>query len=175
MKKILIIGSGGAGKSTFAKRLHEAIGVEVIHLDKIFWRPNWVETPKDEWAKTIENLLKKDSWIMDGNFGGTMEMRIAASDTVVFLDLPRTICVRQAFKRFLSYKGTNRPDMTEGCKEKFDYEFFKWLWNFPAQAKPEIEALLKQSEDTKEIIRLTSKKEIENFFVNRFPNKVKSI
>ncbi len=61
MKKILIIGSGGAGKSTFARRLHKATGIDVIHLDKVFWRPNWVETPKDEWKKTVENLLKKDS------------------------------------------------------------------------------------------------------------------
>ena len=175
MKKILIIGSGGAGKSTMARRLHEAIGIETIHLDKVFWQPNWVETPKDEWEKTIENLLKKDSWIMDGNFGGTMETRFAACDTVIFLDMPRTVCLWQAYKRFLFYNGDSRPDMAEECGEKFDLEFYKWIWDFPKRTKPKIEALIKQFQDTKEIIRLASKKEIEDFFTNRFPNKVESI
>jgi len=175
MRKILIIGSGGAGKSTMARRLHDATGIEVIHLDKVFWRPNWVETPKDEWEKTVENLLKKDSWIMDGNFGGTLETRIAACDTVIFLDLPRTVSVRQAFTRFLFYQENSRPDMAEGCGEKFDLEFYKWIWDYPKRTKPKVEALIKQFQDTKEIIRLTSKKEIEDFFMNCFPNKVKSI
>lgn len=163
MKKILIIGSGGAGKSTLSRRLKDATGIEVIHLDKVFWRPNWVETPKDEWEKTIGNLIKKDSWIMDGNFGGTLQMRFAACDTVIFLDVPRTICVRQAFTRFLFYKGNSRPDMAEGCGEKFDLEFYKWIWDFPKRTKPKIEGLINQFRDTKNIIRLTSKKEIENF------------
>lgn len=175
MKKILIIGSGGAGKSTMARRLNEATGIETIHLDKVFWRPNWIETPKDEWEKTVENLLKKDSWIMDGNFSGTMEMRFAACDTVIFLDMPRTICLWQAYKRFLFYNGNNRPDMAEGCGETFDLKFYKWIWDFPKRSKPKVEAFIKQFQDTKEIIRLTTKKEIEDFFTNRFPNKVKSI
>ncbi len=178
MKKILIIGSGGAGKSTLARQLHDATCIEVIHLDKVFWRPNWVETPKDEWEKTIENLLNKDSWIMDGNYGGTLEMRFAICDTVIFLDMPRTICVWRAFARFLIYKKKARPDMAEGCEEKFDLEFLKflkWIWDYPKRTKPKVEALVKQFQDTKEIIRLTSKKEIEDLFMNRFPNKVKSI
>lgn len=178
MKKILIIGSGGAGKSTLARQLHDATGIEVTHLDKVFWRPNWVETPKDEWEKTIENLLKKDSWIMDGNYGGTLEMRFAVCDTVIFLDMPRTICVWQAFTRFLIYKKKNRPDMAEGCDEKFDLEFLKflkWIWDYPKRTKPKVELLIKRFEDTKKIIRLRSKTETENFLRNVAATEVKSI
>jgi adenylate kinase family enzyme len=178
MKKILIIGSSGAGKSTFARRLCDSTGIELIHLDKVFWRPNWVETQKDEWRETVENLLKKESWIMDGNYSGTIEMRIAACDTVVFLDLPRTTCVRRVIKRSLFYKGSNRPDMAEGCPEKLDLEFLKflkWIWDYPTRSKPKVEALLKQYQGTKNIFRLTTTKEIENFFVNLSPVKVKSI
>jgi adenylate kinase family enzyme len=166
MKKILIIGSSGAGKSTLARRLNEAIGIELIHLDKVFWRPNWIETPKDEWKETVGNLLEKDSWIMDGNFGGTMEMRIAACDTVIFLDLPRAICVWRAVKRVLIYRKNSRPDMAEGCDERFDLKFYKWIWDYPTRTKPKVEALLKEFQDTKKIIRLGSKREIENFFAN---------
>ncbi len=166
MKKILIIGSGGAGKSTFARRLGEKTGLEVIHLDKLHWKPNWTETPKDEWQKIVGEIIKGGEWIMDGNFGGTMEMRIKACDTVVFLDFPRIVCVYRALKRWIAYYKTNRPDMTEGCNEKFDLEFLGWIWNFEQTAKPRIENLLEKFEDEKTIIRLKSKREVENFLVN---------
>ena len=166
MKKVLVIGSGGAGKSTFAGRLHKATNLELIHLDKLYWKPNWVETPANEWKKTIENLLKKDSWIMDGNYGGTLAMRLAACDTVIFLDLPRTTCVWQAFKRFLLYKKKTRPDMAEGCAERFDLEFLKWIWNYPTCTKPRVESLLERFQNTKTVIRLQSKKEVEGFLQN---------
>lgn len=169
MKKILIIGSGGAGKSTFARKLHELTGIELIHLDKLYWQPNWVEPTKSEWKQTIEDLLKKDSWIMDGNYSNTLELRIADCDTAIFLDLPRTICVWRAFKRFLNYKKNGRPDMAEGCDEKFNLEFYEWIWQYPARSKPKVEALLKQFQDTKKIIRLKSKSQVENFFLESFP------
>ena len=178
MKKILIIGSGGAGKSTFARRLHKLTGIELMHLDKIYWKPNWVETSKDEWEDTIENLIKKDSWIMDGNYSGTLETRIAACDTVIFLELPRTICVWRAFRRSLFYQKDTRPDMAAGCAEKIDLEylkFLKWIWDYPARSKPKIETLLEKFQDTKKIIRLASTKEVENFFMNFSSPKVKSL
>lgn len=166
--KFLIIGSAGAGKSTLGRRLHEATGVELIYLDKLYWKPNWVETSKDEWKRTIENLLKKDSWIMDGNYSGTLEMRAAACDTLIFLDLPRTLCVRRVLKRSLFYQKSNRPDMAAGCDEKLDIEFLKflkWIWDYPTRTKPKVEDLMKRFENEKTIFRLTSQKEIENFFV----------
>jgi adenylate kinase family enzyme len=174
MKKILVIGSSGAGKSTFARRLGAATGIEVIHLDQIHWKPNWTEPAKEEWRATVENALRGDSWIMDGNFGGTMEMRVAASDTVIFLDLPPLVCIYRILKRVIFYYGKNRPDMAEGCNEKFDWKFIKWVWNYPAQTKPKVEALLKQFQNEKTIIRLTSSSEVENFFARRSFNKIKS-
>lgn len=174
MKKILIIGSGGAGKSTFARRLHELTGVELFHLDKLHWKPNWVEPTKAEWKRAVEDLIKKDSWIMDGNYGGTMEMRFAACDTVIFLDLPRAICVWRAIKRVLLYQKNSRPDMAEGCDERFDLKFYKWIWDYPTRTKPRVEALINRFQDTKKIIRLSSTKEVENFFVNFSRFNVKS-
>ena len=166
MKKILVIGSGGAGKSTFSRRLGEKIGIEVFHLDKLYWRAGWVEPLKDEWQKTVETLLKQSEWIMDGNFGGTMEMRLAACDTAIFLDLPRTVCLYRILKRWLTYRNTNRPDMTMGCNEKIDWVFLKWIWDYPKKNKPTVEAKLKCFENEKTIIRLKSKKEVEDFLVN---------
>ncbi len=175
MKRVLIIGSGGAGKSTFARRLHEATGLRLIHLDKVFWQPNWTETPEDEWKKRVENLVKGDEWIMDGNFGGTMEMLVRACDAVIFLDMPRTLCIYRALKRVAFYRKTTRPDMAEGCDEKFDLKFLSWIWNFSKTTKPKIEKLLEKYQNKKNIIRLKSNEEVENFFMNLETDKVKSI
>lgn len=166
MKRIIIIGSGGAGKSTLAKQLGEILKIEVLHLDKLHWLPGWIEPPKDEWQKKIAGLVAGESWIMDGNFGGTMETRLKACDTAIYLDLPRAVCLYRVFKRWLIYRNTNRPDMTEGCNEKIDLEFLGWVWNFQKTTKPKIEERLKQFEGKRTIIRLKSPKEVENFLTN---------
>ena len=163
MKKVLIIGSGGAGKSTFARRLSQIIGIEVIHLDKFYWQPNWVRVAEEDWAKTLESLMAKDAWLMDGNYSRTMEMRFQACDTIIFLDIPRTVCLYRVLKRRLIYRRTNRPDVAQGCNEKIDTEFLSWIWNYPKRNKPFIEAKLQQFANEKTIIRLESKREVERF------------
>jgi len=163
MKKVLIIGSSGAGKSTLAKRLSAKTNLKVIHLDKIYWKPNWVEPEKDEWKKTLEKFLDDDEGIMDGNYSDTLDLRILACDTVIFLKMPPAVCVYRVLKRVaFSYRKT-RPDMAEDCPEKFDWEFIKWIWDFSNRSKPKIEKLLKQYENEKTIIRLKSKREVEKF------------
>ena len=174
MKRILVIGSSGAGKSTFSRRLGKATGLPVIHLDTLFWNPGWVETPEDEWRKKLERALRGDEWIVDGNFRGTMEMRLRSCDTVIFLDFPRTLCVYRILKRLITYRKGTRPDIADGCDEKFDWEFLKWVWNYPSRSKPKVVALLEKFKDEKTIIRLKSKKEIEQFFVNLPFDAVKS-
>jgi adenylate kinase family enzyme len=174
MKKILVIGSSGAGKSTFSRRLGEKTGLKVIHLDVLHWKPNWTEPPKDEWKKTVENALKGDAWIIDGNYSNTMEMRLKSCDTVIFLDFPRVLCVYRILKRVALYHKYTRPDVAEGCDEKFDWTFVKWVWNYPTRSKPKVEALLKSVRNEKTVIRLKSRKEVENFFANNFSDAVKS-
>jgi adenylate kinase family enzyme len=163
MQKILIIGSSGAGKSTFARRLGDITGIEVVHLDKIYWRPNWVEMPKDEWRETVARLLDGSGWIMDGNYGGTMEMRLAACDTVIFLDIPRLTCTWRIIKRIIEYRDGMRPDIGDGCPERFDWEFLRWTWNYPKRSKPAVEERLAKLDETKRIYRLRSKVAIERF------------
>ncbi|MCY7377690.1 MAG: DNA topology modulation protein [Pyrinomonadaceae bacterium] len=166
MKRILVIGSCGAGKSTFSRLLHEAAGLKLVHLDKLYWKPNWVEPAKDEWRKTVEKTLQGDGWILDGNYGGTLALRLEKCDTVIFLDFPRTVCNWRVIKRVLLYRQGSRPDMAEGCAEKFDWEFVKWTWNYPKRSKPRVEELPERFKDEKKIIRLESKAEVESFFIN---------
>lgn len=164
MKKIIVIGSGGAGKSTFSKRLGKALNIDVIHLDTLYWRPNWVKTPVYEWNEIVRKLLKADSWIMDGNFGGTREMRMKACDTVIFLDLPRRVCLYRILKRVLLYRGKTRPDMAAGCSEKIDLEFIAWIWNYPYRSRPRILDEMKHF-SAKHLVVLRSTREIDAFLL----------
>jgi adenylate kinase family enzyme len=163
MKKVLVIGSGGAGKSTFARRLGERLGLPVIHLDRVYWRAGWVEPPKDEWRRQVEELCAGESWVMDGNYSGTLAVRLEACDAVVFLDLPRVLCTWRVLKRSRIYKGVSRPDMAEGCPERMTLEFLLWVWNYPRRSRPKILARLEEVSGSRQIYRLRSDAEVEKF------------
>ena len=89
MERIVIIGCGGAGKSTLARQLGEKLRIPVVHLDKLFWRPGWVQVPKEEFDALLRAELAKEKWIMDGNFDRTIPERLARCDTVIYLDFSR--------------------------------------------------------------------------------------
>lgn len=163
MRKVLVIGSGGAGKSIFATRLGELLKIEVLHLDKFYWRPGWVEMPKAEWLKTVEELLNRDSWIMDGNYSGTLDKRLEACDTVVFLDMPRTLCLWRVMKRAIMYWNGGRPDMTQDCPERFNLEFIRWIWNYSSRTRPKVVEMLKSNSERKMIVWLRTRLDVERF------------
>ena len=166
MKKILVIGSGGAGKTTFAAQLGQMLGIEVIHLDSLYWKSGWVEMPKPEWKTLVEQLVGRESWVMDGNYSGTIDVRFQACDTVIFLDLPRLVCLWRVFKRFLKYRNVNRPDMPVGCEEKLSLEFVLWIWNYPNETRPKIVKMLGERPQGRQLIRLRSRAEIKTFLEN---------
>jgi adenylate kinase family enzyme len=166
MKRVLVIGSGGAGKSTFARGLGARLGLPVIHLDRVYWRAGWVETPKDEWRRKVEELCAGDSWVMDGNYSGTLDFRLDACDTVIFIDLPRAVCTWRIVKRSLMYRGTSRPDMGEGCREQLNKDFLVfllWVWNYPRRSRPKVLRLLEEKAGGKQVYTLRSSAEVERF------------
>ncbi|HDX9610036.1 TPA: DNA topology modulation protein [Bacillus toyonensis] len=163
MKKIILIGSGGSGKSTLAKQLGNKLNIKVHHLDALFWKPNWEGVPRGEQRKVQNNLIKEEKWIIDGNYGGTMDLRLNAADTIIFLDIHRTICVYRAFKRIVQYRNKTRPDMGAGCEERFELQFFKWIWEYPNKKKPAILKRLDQLSKGKEVIILKSPNEVRRF------------
>ncbi|MCA1555262.1 MAG: DNA topology modulation protein [Acidobacteria bacterium] len=169
MRKVLVIGSGGAGKSTFARRLGKLLDIEIIHLDALYWNPGWVETPKAAWAKTIEALVKRDSWIMDGNYSGTFDLRLKACDTIVFLDMPRLICLWRVLKRSMIYRNRSRPDMGAGCHEKLDLEFIKfilWVWNYPKRTRPRIMNWMRENSGNQKVVWLRSPADAERYLAD---------
>ncbi len=166
MKKISIIGSGGAGKSTLAKRLSSKLNIPLYHLDSIFWKPGWVETERSEWIGIQQKLCKGPEWIMDGNYGGTMQIRLDASDTVIFLDFNRFFCLYRAVYRYIKYYGRSRPDMAKGCNEQLDLDFIKWIYEYPKTKKPNILQNLEKLSDTTKVYILKSPKEVDTFLNN---------
>ena len=136
MKKIAIVGCGGAGKSTLALQLSEILRLPVIHLDKEFWQPGWKMRPKEEEREILEKVARQDEWIIDGNYQATMSTRFEAADTIIFLDFPTLLCLRRVIKRFFKYRGTTRPDMTAGCPEKLDWEFIGWIISYRYSYRP---------------------------------------
>lgn len=146
------MGSGGSGKSTFSRELGRLTGIPVTHLDREYWRPGWEETPKEEWKDRVAAMLAAESWIMDGNFGGTRAMRMRAADTIIFLDLPRRVCLYRVLKRTLKYYGKSRPDMTEGCNERLDLEFIGWVWSYRHRSRKRLLAELENVGERRVII-----------------------
>lgn len=159
----MLIGSGGSGKSTLARQLGNILNIQVYHLDAIFWKANWESVSKEEQISIQTDLVKKDEWLIDGNYGGTLDIRMDAADTIIFLDINRTICTYRALKRMLKYRNKTRPDMGEGCEEKFDFDFLRWIWNYPKMKRPDILRKLHDLPENKQIIILKSKKDVQTF------------
>ncbi|GAB6988754.1 DNA topology modulation protein [Paenibacillus pini] len=160
MKRILVIGSGGSGKSTLSQRISKRLDIPVIHLDTYFWNANWVPKPNEEWDKIVEQFSNQDQWIMDGNYSRTMDIRIKKADLIIFLDMPRILCIYRIVKRRIMYRNKTRPDMNEGCPEKLDWSFIKWVWNYRSRSRPTIIQKLAQAESHQQVIILHTRKQV---------------
>src|SRR3982751_1603651 len=144
MHRVLVIGSPGSGKSTLATELARRTGLPLIHLDQQHWRSGWVEPPKDQWQRRVAELAAGDRWIMDGNYGGTLEQRLARADTVIDLEFSAWLCVWRILRRIAGSWGRVRPDMADGCPEQFSFEFLVYTARFPFAARKRTDAQLAQ-------------------------------
>ena len=147
MKRVMIIGCGGAGKSTLARQLGEKTGLPVVHLDQIWWAPgNWQHLDREEFDRLLLQELEKPQWILDGNYDRTMELRLQQCDTVIYLDYPRVVCLAGWIGRVIRNWGHTRPDMGPGCAEWFDPEMAGWIWNFNKKNRKRYYSLLNEPE-----------------------------
>lgn len=123
----MIAGCSGSGKSTFARQLATVIDLPLIHLDREYWQPGWVEPSKEWWRSKVSELVKREQWIMDGNYSGTWDLRLPEADLVIYLCYPLWLILWRATKRQLSFRGTVRPDMAPGCPERFNWAFYHFV------------------------------------------------
>ena len=166
MRRVLVIGPGGAGKSTFSRRLGALLQIEVVHLDSLYWRPGWVEPSKDEWKEILAEVIGRGAWVMDGNYSGTLAMRYEACDTVIFLDMAPATCIWRVIKRSVKYRKSQRPDMAAGCPERLTAEFLAWVWNYRRRTRPKVLRRLNENRGGKTVIRLHSAAEVERFLAD---------
>jgi adenylate kinase family enzyme len=169
MRKILVVGSGGAGKSVFSTHLARLTGLPLIQLDRFYWRPGWVEPSNAEWSAVVEGLITGDEWIMDGNYGGTLEKRLAACDAVVYLDLPRLLCLWRVIRRRIRFHRRSRPDMTDGCAERLTMGFIRWIWEYPSKRRPRLLERLGELRDDQRVVILRNRSEVEAFLRSLAP------
>ena len=162
MERVVILGSPGSGKSTLARKLGEKTLLPVIHGDKLFWHSGWIESTKEEIDSKLTAAAKDDRWIIDGNYMRTLPDRLQRADTVLYLDLPRLVCLGSVLKRILFYRGATRPDLPEGCPERIEWEFLTWVWNFNKNKRPKIYGLLEQYPD-KDIHIFKSRRQVKAY------------
>lgn len=127
IERIMIIGGAGSGKSSLARRLGEITGLPVIHIDTLYWQPGWIMRPRDEISRLTNEAADQDTWIFEGNHSETMIYRASRADTLVFLDISTVRRLWRVLKRTVIHYGRSRPDMAEGCVERFDWDFLKWV------------------------------------------------
>jgi len=163
MKRVAIIGCGGAGKSTLAVELGQRLELPVVHLDQHYWRPHWSAMPKDEWVTTHAALCERPEWIIDGNYKSTMSQRFDACDTIIFLDFPAWRCLGRVLKRSWIHRHGSRPDIAEDCIERLDTEFLRWIWNFRRDVRPQVLARLAEVEGQKAVFILSSPTAVRHF------------
>lgn len=154
----MLIGSGGAGKSTLARELGRRTGLPVVHLDALYWQPGWVEPPREEWRATQRKALEGADWIADGNYGGTMEERLPVADLVVLLDYSRWTCLLGVVLRVWRYRRTPRPDMGPGCAERLDLSFMRYVWSYPHKHRPRVLAKVNGYGKNDVLVRLRSRR-----------------
>jgi len=163
MRKVFIIGICGAGKSTLARQLSQKIEFPVIHLDQYYWKSGWVTQEKKDFENKVKELSKQESWIMDGNYSSTFNIRFAQADTLIVLDYSRYMAIFRSTKRIISYYGKSRPDMSSNCPERFDLDFYKYMWKFNKQHKPRTDQAIKDYGSNLNIYRFKQPKEAQAF------------
>lgn len=157
MKKIIVIGCPGSGKSVFSRALHQKIGIPLYHLDMMYWNSDKTTVGKGVFRERLMAVLEKDVWIIDGNYGSTMELRLAACDTVIFLDYPLSVCLDGIKSRC----GKPRSDMPWVETEE-DAEFIGFIKGYNEQQRPKVLALLEKYGD-KDVLVFKSREEADAF------------
>lgn len=158
MKKVIVIGCPGSGKTTFAEKLSKKTGLPLYYLDAIWHKPDKTHIPREEFDERITEIFKESEWIIDGNYKRTIELRLIQCDTVILFDLPTSVCIQGATDRI----GKDRYDLP-WIETELDEEFRKFIKEFPKDTLPHIYELLDKYRDEKDIVVFRSREEADEY------------
>ena len=161
MRRVLIIGPCGSGKSTLARELAPRIGLPLVHMDQLGWQAGWVETEKAELNARLADVVAGECWLIEGNYGSTLAPRLERADTVIYLDFPIRLCLWRLIRRVTSLRGQSRPDMPQGCPERFDLGFFWYVMNW--NSGPRLRTEAKLAPYAAKVIRLASPRNLADW------------
>lgn len=161
MGKYLIIGSPGSGKTSLALKLSEKTKLPIYSLDQIFWKPGWQKVTQEEFISAIQQIRSLPPGIIEGCYPKIIELCLDMTEIVIYLDISRYKCINRMLFRTLTHLGRQRPNAPEGCLERFDKNFFKYIWNFRKNYELKIRQSIEQYKN--EVIILRSSKQITRF------------
>lgn len=165
MKKILIIGNSGAGKTTFAHKLARKLNLPLVHLDKLYWHGEWQRLSNEDFDFLVQKELEKPEWIIDGNFNRTISHRMKYCDTIIFFDFNTISCLWGITKRLIKNYGKTRMDMGGNCIERFDSNktmLYRNVLNFNKNYRKDYYSLLNKAKDVKVVV-FKNRKQIRRF------------
>lgn len=167
LQRIMVIGASGAGKSTLAAALGARFGLPVIHGDAFFFHPGWVQRDSEDSRRLFLDAAAGPRWIIDGNNSATLDARAERADLIILLELNRWRRLARTLLRSLRWYGRTRPDMAEGCPERFDPAFqFGWVLGYHRHTGPAIDAFLGRWEGRRPILRLSSTRAVRRLLAD---------
>jgi adenylate kinase family enzyme len=163
MRRIVVIGPLGAGKSTLAVQLGRLLGIPVHHLDWLYWGDHWMPAQPARWQARLDGIVSGEAWIIDGNFTSSLSQRLVAADTVIYLDVPPLISAVRALKRRALHRWRRAPGIPGGARPMFDAQLFRWIWAFARETRPYLLEQLGEQPLADKTIILRSRRDVRRF------------
>jgi adenylate kinase family enzyme len=168
MRRVVILGCSGSGKTTLAVEMGNRLGLPVVHLDPLYWRPGWQAPDTAGFLARVADALVGDGWVSEGNFRETFPLRLPRADAVIVLQRSRWLCLWRVLWRAV-FERNSRPDLPAGCPEHPDWPLLKFIWRFKRATWPNIEAARIAHGADVPVIRLRSNREIASFLATLPP------
>jgi len=171
MQRILVMGSSGSGKSTFAQRLSAITGIPMVSLDALCWKPGWIESDAAEFRTRVTEATRQPRWIMDGDYisHDAGHVRRGAADTVFWFDLPTRTCMTGILTRIATSHGRVRPEMAAGCPEKIDFAFWRYVWTYRRLRRPRMLEYLERLRPDQSLICFTNRTQADQYLAEVAP------
>lgn len=162
-KKIFICGISGSGKTTLATKISNKLGHDPIYMDEHFWLKDWEQRDGADFFNLLDKFTKSDSWVLEGAIGRVIERYAPQADIVIWLNFSNFNAIYRVLKRTLKYYGRKtRNEMADGCVERFNLSFYKWIWNYPKDKSPKIKEFFEDNNIN--YIEIKNQKKLDSFF-----------